>query len=281
MGYHEYHIGRPGFHGVVRILILVNVVVHILQLLPGIGDVVNNVAAANPLLIAKGQVWRLFTYGFLHSPGDLMHILFNMFGLWMFGSAVEERMGSKKFLWFYLISIVASGLFSMFYLVAGQSPWIVGASGAIFAVTTMFAFYYPDVEILLMMVIPLKAKYAAILFAVMSIFGSMGNGGDIAHIVHLGGIAFAAAYHFWADMLINYFRNVIRKRDIAKEDKQKSKETVLHYYEPRKSRQEVEKEKNDVDDVLRKIKATGMKSLTEEEYRILEKASGKPVEREK
>lgn len=279
MGYSEYQIGRPGFSGVVRTLILVNIIVHILQLLPGVGDVITGLGAAHPVLILRGQIWRLFTYGFLHSTGSFSHLLFNMFGLWMFGAPIEARLGSKAFLWFYMISIVFSGLFSFTYLIGDSVPFIVGASGAIFAVVTLYAIYYPDSLIYIYGIIPVKARIWAIIFGVVSIFGTLNRGGDTAHVVHLGGIVFAFIYWKFGDRVSSLTRNWIRKRAIAKEDKENKKETVLHYYEPRKSRQEIAQEKSDIDAVLKKISQSGMESLSEDEYKILEKASGKPVER--
>jgi membrane associated rhomboid family serine protease len=94
--------------------------------------------------VIRGQVWRLVTYAFCHSRGELFHILLNMLGLFWFGITLESMYGGKEFLLFYLTAAVVAGLASI-----GLDVWLgwdlptVGASGAVMAVLVLYAIHYP------------------------------------------------------------------------------------------------------------------------------------------
>src|ERR1700752_834605 len=86
--------------------------------------------------VLHGQVWRLLTCAFLHSPENILHIVFNMLALWWFGKAVEDIYGPKEFLWYYLMSAVISSLAYMaFELTTAKGDFhpALGASGAVTA----------------------------------------------------------------------------------------------------------------------------------------------------
>ena len=126
---------------------------------------------------------QIVTHMFSHA--NFQHLLFNMFGLYMFGPWVESSLGPKRFLVLYLVSGFFASALQMF-----MSPVpILGASGAIFGVTTAFATMFPNVELMLLFPpIPMKAKYMAILFIGISIYsGVSGSQDGIAHFAHLGG----------------------------------------------------------------------------------------------
>lgn len=160
-------------------------------------------------------IWQLVTYMFLHSTQSFMHILFNMFGLWMFGSALENIWGAKRFLMFYLICGVAAGLVQLlslkidmilvqnqfldgaitqaeYELKGGSIYWTstVGASGAIMGIFAAFAYLFPNTPLMLMFIpIPIKAKYLMIGLILLDLFGGFNprGGGTIAHFAHIGG----------------------------------------------------------------------------------------------
>src|SRR5438105_3314861 len=98
--------------------------------------------------------WTIVTYMFLHDPGSIMHILFNMVGLYFFGPRVEERLGSRRFLTLYFVSGIAGAVLS-FFLAPGAA--ILGASGAVFGVMLAFAHYWPRVQFLLWFIVPIEA----------------------------------------------------------------------------------------------------------------------------
>ena len=254
---------------IVFYLILINVVCYAIQLLPGVGSIFTSIFEYSPTLFLHGQIWRGITYGFLHDPNSIFHILFNMFGLWMFGSTVEDRLGPKKFLIFYLSAVLFSALFSILYLIFGANPTVIGASGGVIAVVTLFSIYYPNTELLIWGIVPIKAWVSTLLFILISISGTVSGAGNTAHLTHLGGVLFAFIYYFWDKKGFSLSHTL----------KVKKEGPIIHYFEPRKSRQEIKSEKEEVDRVLKKISSEGMQSLTEDEYRILEKASGGSVKR--
>ena len=135
--------------------------------------------------------WQLFTYGFLH--GDLVHIAFNMFALWMFGRELELLMGPKRFLTYYLTCMVGAGLVQL--LVAkfqgGLYPTI-GASGGVFGILLAFGLAFPNRMIVLIFPpIPMRAKYFVLIYGLLELYlGVSGNAPGVANFAHLGGMLF-------------------------------------------------------------------------------------------
>jgi membrane associated rhomboid family serine protease len=150
--------------------------------------------AISPMtLFGMGFVWTPVTYMFTH--GGFIHILVNMVALIFTGPAVEERMGSREFLAYYLISGVLAGVFSVFaYLFTGVANPIVGASGALYAVILAFAAYYPRARFLLFFVLPMRAPHALALFAAIDLLSHFRGGAGVAHLTHLSGLAFGYLY---------------------------------------------------------------------------------------
>ena len=155
------------------------------------------------------QPYQLVTHMFMH--GDLTHLIFNMFGLFMFGSAVEATWGPKRFLFYYFFT--GFGALALHMLVqyleityGTVSPYAInvpmlGASGAVFGLLAAFGMLYPNMRIMLLFPpIPMKAKYFVIIYAAIELF--MGLGGfqaGVAHFAHLGGALFGV-------LLIMYWR---------------------------------------------------------------------------
>jgi len=226
--------------------------------------------------LVKPWMWYQFlSYGFLHSLENLFHVGFNMFGLYIFGRAVEERMGRFEFLRFYLVSMLAGGIVGCltYWAMGVPAGVVIGASGAVIAVTIMFACYYPQANILLMMIFPVKAWVVAVIFVASNLFGSLsmlsGQAGaessGTAFTVHLAGAGFALLYFFrgwnlaWLDVS-NYQERFGRSVRRSK----------LKLHDPDAK---LRKEKDDVDQILAKIHSSGEQSLTRAERRVLEKHS--------
>ena len=162
------------------------------------------------------EIWQPITYMFMHSQRNLMHIFFNMFALYSFGSILEAHWGGKRFINFYLITglgalalqwavqafevyqITGSVTNDISTIMALNSPTIdgiyggqmVGASGAIFGLLVAFAMLYPNLEMYIMFIpVPVKAKYIIPVYIVIEL--SLGvakiQGDSIAHFAHLGG----------------------------------------------------------------------------------------------
>ncbi len=157
-----------------------------------------NLLAMNPIeTMRQGMLWQPFTYMFVHSPVTYTHILFNMFGLFIFGTQVEYRLGSTEFLVFYLISGFIAGILSLFVYVLTGAVYIqlLGASGAVFAVLLAYATFFPDSTIYLFAIVPVKAPALVIGFTALELFRGLSNpASGVAHLTHLAGFVVAFAY---------------------------------------------------------------------------------------
>jgi membrane associated rhomboid family serine protease len=137
--------------------------------------------------VGSGQfnVYQLITYGFLH--GNLSHLIFNMIPLFMFGRVLENTWGSKRFLNYYLLTVIGAGIVQ---LILGGFSVTIGASGAVFGLLAGFGILFPNTQLFLLFPpIPIKAKYFVIGYCLIELFlGGIAIQGDtIAHFAHLGG----------------------------------------------------------------------------------------------
>jgi len=135
--------------------------------------------------------WQLLTYGFLH--GNLNHILFNMFGLWMFGRDLERLMGPQRFLIYYITCVVGAGVVQL--IVAGTQGGLyptLGASGGVFGILLAYGLTYPNrTVVLLFPPIPMKAKFFVLFYGLLELYlGISGGAPGVANFAHLGGMLF-------------------------------------------------------------------------------------------
>ena len=200
------------------------------------------------------QIWRLITYQFLHA--DIIHILFNMLGLYFLGPTLERHWGSKKFLIFYLSCGVAGGLFYTF-LVALKFLWsvpMIGASGAILGMLAACAILFPHfVVFLIVFPIPIRVAAVILIFIASVVVLSKGDnaGGEAAH---LGGMCAGAIYVFsegWRQRVKMKIRRNIRQRKMT-------------------DHRDLQTE---VDRILKKVHDNGLHSLTYKEKKILKQAT--------
>lgn len=155
--------------------------------------------------LAFEEPWRFISSIFLHA--DPMHIFFNAYALFLFGSILEQRISKRD----YLIIFFGAGLLGgiLYYLMSftnfaplcqfDSGVWpcpALGASGAIYGLLGAVAILLPDMPIF-MMFIPMKMRYAAIFWFALSFFGTFTGGDGIAHAGHLGGMIFGLAYAFF------------------------------------------------------------------------------------
>ena len=127
---------------------------------------------------------QLLTHQFLH--GGFMHILFNMLALVSIGPSVEDHLGSKKFLIFYLLCGLGAAFFHM-AMISTSIP-MVGASGAIYGVLLMFAILSPNEKLYFFGLLGMKAKYlVSVLFGIEIFAGFLSHGDGIGHFAHVGG----------------------------------------------------------------------------------------------
>jgi len=218
------------------------------------------------------KVWRLITFQFLHDPHSIWHLALNMFGMWVFGPMVEEYLGRKKYLAFYLTCGLFGGLLFVVLsllgnLAGGAVPGLltddlrtplIGASAGVFGVIVACAFISPNTIVqLLFPPIPLKLKhfaYGYVGIALIQLLGGSSNAGGEA--AHLGGAI--AGYFFIrnAHLLADFF-------DVFNDSRKKKP----------KGRSGAGGLDAEIDRILDKVSRSGIGSLTEKEKRTLNEAS--------
>ena len=186
--YRSYRAGAGFGSGVmprgVKQLILITGGVYLVQLLV---PAVTVFFGLYPPAVLSLQVWRLFTYMFLH--GGLLHLLLNMFVLYMFGSQLEQVWGRRRFVRYYLLCGVGAGLFALLPLPAFFDALHIGASGAVYGLLLAFGLLFPSAQVYLLGILPMSARHMVILFGFISLAGSLSAASDgVSHIAHLGGL---------------------------------------------------------------------------------------------
>jgi membrane associated rhomboid family serine protease len=132
--------------------------------------------------------WQVLSYGFLHR--DVLHLFFNMLGLWMFGSELERLWGARRYWQFLLAGLLAAAATQLLVtaLFGALAP-TVGASGALFALLLAYGMLFPNRTIMpLFPPIPMKARTFVIVFGALELVLGFMNRGDVAHFAHLGGM---------------------------------------------------------------------------------------------
>ena len=134
--------------------------------------------------------WQLVTYSFLH--GNEFHLLFNMLGLWMFGSEVERVLGRKRYPTYYFVCVIVAGLAQLVTSVASGGPPVptVGASGGLFGLLLAYGMFFPRrIVMLIFPPIPMPAWLFVIVYAAIELYlGVTGTLAGVAHFAHLGGM---------------------------------------------------------------------------------------------
>lgn len=178
---------------VVARLIAVNVFVFMIQL--ATGGWLTREFGLIPRFVESGEIWRLFTYQFLH--GGALHLFLNMFALWMFGSELAPRWGSRFFLRYYFLCAIGGGI--LFTLVRlGTSTASVGASGAIYGILMAYAMWFPNRQVYLYFVLPIRVRYLIVFLIILEMMQAIqSTNTGIAHAAHLGGMGFGYAYLRW------------------------------------------------------------------------------------
>ncbi len=210
--------------------------------------------------------WTLVTYMFLH--GGFGHLFLNMLMLFFFGPRLEERLGSRTFIWFYLACGVGGAILSF----ATPYAMIVGASGAIFGVVVGFARYWPRENIYIWGVLPIQARVLAIFMVAISLFAGFAGAQDgVAHFAHLGGLV--------AGWLFLRIWERQRQRRVVKQPARPRKVSIVVDLEslerwksiPRERLHEINRE--EVDKLVRKANQSGARSLTTDEREFLDRMS--------
>lgn len=166
---------------------------------------------SGPMPVPQFYVWQLVTTAFLH--GGVMHLLFNMYSLFLFGSSVERELGTSRFLWVYGAAVLGSSLLQLAvtsapHLLGDPTPPpigpTVGASGGVMGVVAACAILFPRTEIYIIpFPFPIQMRWLALGYVALDLFGGFGvRDTGIAHFAHLGGFAAGAlAIQYWRGRL--------------------------------------------------------------------------------
>ncbi len=247
----------------VQRLLVANVVMYlVVQLQPSL----NWHFAFLPMLVAF-RPWTLITYMFLHA--DLMHLGFNMFGLFFFGRRLEDRLGGRNFLWLYFLSGITGAL-----LYSPFNPWMpmVGASGAVYGVLMGCAMYWPRQVIHLFGVVPAEMRVIVAVLTVVSLYLGWVGGGNVAHFAHLGGFLGGFLYLKWWER-----RSPAAQFRAKASPKKKTAASTADIQRWQRIRREDMHPVNheELDRILDKISSDGVASLTPDEREFLERFSAR------
>ena len=234
------------------------------------------------------QPYQFVTYMFMH--GSFGHLFFNMFALWMFGNAIENAWGPKRFLFFYMVCGIGAGLtqelvqYIQLNDIVQNYEYVrlnnrsipvdeylnmlttVGASGAVYGILLAFGMMWPNSRIYLYFLIPIKTKWFVLIYGLLELFSGFSSIDNVAHFAHVGGMVFGL-------LLILYWKNggtAGLKMRFTKKNTGNSRP---------KSDWDYNKERHDEDrrtnEILDKISKGGYDSLTKEEKEFLFKQSKK------
>jgi membrane associated rhomboid family serine protease len=251
-----FRLGPGSISRVIKYLLIANGAVFLVQNVSTV-----NLAVTFGLTPARfysefpNYLFQLFTYMFLHA--SFLHILFNMFVLWMFGTEIEYTWGSRAFLKYYIYCGLGGSVFSVVFNPGLLFP-IVGASGAIYGVLAAYWLMFPRRTVLVFFILPMSVRYAIPLFAVLSFLIS---GAHVAHLAHLGGAIVGLAYiklDWRLQFIGRWLRSLRHRRQTAKLEK---------------NRQEAEEIMKRVDRILDKINELGIENISKEDRKFLEDAS--------
>ncbi|HEX9705917.1 MAG TPA: rhomboid family intramembrane serine protease [Gemmatimonadales bacterium] len=264
----------------VRRLIVANLLVQLLRLTIFSGDWFVAQFGFAPA-DAFARPWTFLTYMFLH--GGLLHLLFNMLLLFWVGSPVEEKMGSRGFISYYLVCGLGGAVLSMTLQQGINVGITVGASGAIFGVLLAFAWFWPDQQIMVFpLPTPIPVKWLVVFLVGFSFVLAWVGGGDVAHLAHLGGFAAGFVYLKAQELrlsraerhlrrvaepsvLVHPAATAVRGAPTAPRGRRPAARDAIHA---------------EIDRVLDKISARGMASLTPAERKFLSEMSRKMPPRE-
>jgi membrane associated rhomboid family serine protease len=220
--------------------------------------------------------WTFLSYMFVHA--GLLHLLGNMLMLFVFGTAVESRMGSRNFLLYYLFCGVGAAIFALgLSSFMAVSPFI-GASGAVLGVALAFAMYWPDAELVVFPIpVLIRARtLVTILIGLDVFFSFLAQSDGIAHLAHVGGAAFG--YLFFRLQGITRraphpppraVERVVMVQSGPAEPERRAPVTPVR----QRRRADADPVAAEVDRVLDKISEKGIGSLTPAERRFLDEVS--------
>jgi membrane associated rhomboid family serine protease len=249
--------------------------------IPGAAMIPTQAAALIPDLLFHGRVWTLLTYTLLHA--NTLHLVANGLTIFFMGRETLSLLGNKRFGWFCAAAAAGGGVLWLLVNFRNPDSALIGASSISLALLILFACFYPDnkITVLLFFIIPIsiRPKYVAFAAVALDLFGLLfyeipgrPSGFAVAYSAHIGGMLVALGYYF-----------LIHKRAWRRDDPdtpgmlpewlQKKKKpgaiAAPKYKVNITSRDDL---KAELDRILDKINSQGFASLTDEEKRTLDSA---------
>jgi membrane associated rhomboid family serine protease len=253
---------RPGTKG----LILLLCVVHFLQLLlgrvsPAAGDWIYRWLALHPpAVFGRLRVWQVLTAAFLHATP--FHLLVNCIMLWFFGKMVEDRLGLRRYLLFFVGASVAASIGYIGWALLSEGGGMVGASGAVMGMVALAALWEPQMTVLFFL-FEVKLWVLAIVILGLDLLYAVAGPDGVAHTAHLGGAAYGWIYFRFGGR-IDRFTELF---DFSRPEKRLRRELAR--------RDEEQRLRREVDAILDKVNREGMGALSDREKKFLKRASAR------
>ncbi len=249
--------GPRGLSPFIKVMLISNTLVFIAQLLYPKLTYQLGLIPARFFAEFPNLLYQPLTYMFLH--GSIGHIFFNMFALWMFGTEIERRWGSKVFARFYILAGLA-GAFLCLIFNASQPYPIIGASAAIYGLLVAYWVLFPNRYLYIYFLFPIKVKWA---IPGMMLLGFLFSAGNIAHMAHLGGAVFGFLYlkMDWRWLYVTKWlknRRYRRQQDKLQENRQHAEDVMKR-----------------VDSILDKINEVGIENISKSDRKFLDEASSR------
>ncbi|HEY9046276.1 MAG TPA: rhomboid family intramembrane serine protease [Ohtaekwangia sp.] len=287
--YNNAHVQLIIINVIVFLAMAVITVVSTISQFPEIGEWLHlQVAIPAPFEAFIYKPWTIITYAFVHDLSDIFHILFNMLFLYWFGKLFVEYLGSDKLISVYVLGALAGGLayllvynFIPFFMERVPLLGMIGASAAVYAIVVATATLLPDYTFFLLFLGPVRIKYIAAFYIVISILGTVQSnaGGNVAHLggaligfIYIKQLQAGNNWGRWVIVLIDWVKGLFKPRPKVK---------VTYRNEDTASKKAAAKQKGpsisqaEIDAILDKISDGGYESLTKEEKDKLFNASKK------
>ena len=257
----RFRNGSTVIPSAVKILLILNTVVFLLVEISGMQFELfySNFGLVSAKVWSSFMIWQPITYLFLH--GGFIHLLFNMFVLWMFGKDLENQWGYIPFLKYYFACGIGAGIATSIFGWGSFTP-VIGASGAIYGLLLAYGLTYPNRLVYLYGIFPIKVKFMVIGMGVIAFFASMtSTNSTVSHITHISGMVVGFLY---LQSKLN-FKNLklwlIDRKIHSLNVKISKRENSDHQLQKR------------VDKILEKLNTEGWDGLTEAEQKVLHTAS--------
>lgn len=253
----------------IRLLMIANIAGFLIGLI--VPDMHNLFGLVPQQVLFQRWIWQPITYLFLH--GNLWHLFFNLFALWMFGMPVEAQWGERDFLKYYFLCGLGAAAAHLALAPQSGIP-VIGASGSVYGLLVAFAMLYPDAVVYLYFLIPIKAAHMALLFGAIEFFaGATGSTPGVARFAHLGGMLTGYLYIRWWWVAKVQLKALWRRASRAEPEDEPAPRPIPRRAAKPKAAPAPADDMAEVDRILDKILSDGLESLTDEEKGIMHKYS--------